>query len=418
MDSNHSLSSSAPNLSVHINNLSSPISSYKTTKFHLFHRRWIFLLLFSSVALFNNLICFTFAPIADQSYRLYGTSFPLDMLITVFFIVYCITTFPASRFIEVMGLRNGVLLGAWLQAFGCGIRCLTIEDGGSIGKIYMVLTGQIIASMGQAFFLNPPPLFASTWFGDTERALATSIACNANSLGIAAAYIISPLIVKDFRDIPTLLQIIAIISTGLAIIVTFLFEEAPPSPPSYSAFTKRIKVQKCILLNFIFFLKLATPNTPFNNDNRDSREEEELEEKLEEEDLVFEYSDDEEDEIEDNGVEFKYIKDVFVDRKLFSTFKLLLADYGFLSTMIAFAVAEACGILFTFFLKHCLVNGFSTFMNDFLIPEGFTARFVSLMGSLFIISAMIGSSIASYIVDKYKCFKLVLISTFLYFDNL
>jgi hypothetical protein len=52
-------------------------------------------------------------------------------------------------------------------------------------------------------------------FGDDERTMATTIACNANSLGIAAAYIFCPLIVTQVNQVPYLLQTIAIISFGM-----------------------------------------------------------------------------------------------------------------------------------------------------------------------------------------------------------
>jgi hypothetical protein len=51
-------------------------------------------------------------------------------------------------------------------------------------------------------------------FGEDERTLATTIACNADALGIAVAYMICPWIVTQVNHIPYLLQIIAIFSFG------------------------------------------------------------------------------------------------------------------------------------------------------------------------------------------------------------
>jgi fucose permease len=77
-------------------------------------RRWLMLALFASHALCNNLVCYTFAPVADLAIEYYShaTAFPLDLLITIFFITYVLLAFPASRFVEQHGLRSGVLLGA------------------------------------------------------------------------------------------------------------------------------------------------------------------------------------------------------------------------------------------------------------------------------------------------------------------
>jgi hypothetical protein len=65
-------------------------------------------------ALLNNFICYTFAPVADLAVQLYGPAFPLDWLITIFFITYVIFSFASSRLVEERGLRTGVLIGTAL----------------------------------------------------------------------------------------------------------------------------------------------------------------------------------------------------------------------------------------------------------------------------------------------------------------
>ena len=220
-----------------------PIS--KHTIYKLYHRRWFMLLLFASCAFLNNLVCYTFAPIADIAFELYGDNFPISVLITIFFISYVLIAFPAARFVESSGLRNGIVLGIWLQAFCSCIRCLDLQGAAiDLSGTVMIVFGQIIASLGQAFFVIPPPQLASVWFGDDERTFATTVACSADALGIAGAYIISPMIAIHSSDIPYLLEFIAIISFGLACIVTILFEEAPPKPPSFVAHIKRYEQEE------------------------------------------------------------------------------------------------------------------------------------------------------------------------------
>jgi hypothetical protein len=83
-------------------------------RFRLYKRRWLMLVLFSIHALCNNMVCYTFAPVSDLADEYYSSdsySFPLDLLITIFFITYVVLAFPASRFVERNGLRSGVLLG-------------------------------------------------------------------------------------------------------------------------------------------------------------------------------------------------------------------------------------------------------------------------------------------------------------------
>jgi hypothetical protein len=62
--------------------------------------------------------------------------------------------------------------------------------------------------------------------------------------------------------------------------------------------------------------------------------------------------------------------------------------FRFVHTVFAFAIAESC------------LNGISTFMNDMLIPCGFTLDFVSFMGSAFVVAALVGSSLAGYVLYR------------------
>jgi hypothetical protein len=56
-----------------------------------------------------------------------------------------------------------------------------------------------------------------------------------NIFGIAGAYILGPLLVQDSvhgKDLPQLLEVIAIACAVCALLVTIYFPERPPSPPS------------------------------------------------------------------------------------------------------------------------------------------------------------------------------------------
>lgn len=171
--------------------------------------------------------------------------YDLANLVSCYFLSYCIFSFPSSWFIERYGLKAGVLTGAWLQAVGCFVRVLatptvvdptdgTSREDHEHGSLWMLLAGQAIASLGQAFFVNPPPLLAAIWFGVNERTLATTIACNANTLGIAAAYMIGPLMVDTVDDLPLYMFACFLAAVITAIMATMYFPSAPPTPPSHS----------------------------------------------------------------------------------------------------------------------------------------------------------------------------------------
>ena len=212
---------------------SSPVITVSST-FRLYRRRYFVLFIFSSLAFLNNVICYTFASISHLAKAEYPT-ISLSSLVSFFFLTYVLFSFPSSLFIERFGLRSGVVLGAWLQAIGSYLRWY--DRGGpqmDTGVLCYLRLGQLIASLGQAFFVNPPPMMAAQWFGNDQRVLATTISVNANTLGIAGAYILGSLMVSTAHDIDAYLFTIFAASFLFALLATFLYPAAPPSPPSFS----------------------------------------------------------------------------------------------------------------------------------------------------------------------------------------
>ena len=158
---------------------------------------------------------------------------------------YVVFSFPSSLFIERYGLRAGLILGAWLQALGCYLRWY--DRGGPLldtGWLCYLRLGQLVASLGQAFFVNPPPMMAAQWFGNDQRVLATTVGVNANTLGIAGAYILGSLLVRTAADIDRYLFVIFVLSFALAALTTLFYPSAPPTPPSFSEHHKHHRVAR------------------------------------------------------------------------------------------------------------------------------------------------------------------------------
>ena len=203
-------------------------------QYRVYWQRWWVLTSFSLLSLFNNVVCFTFAPISSAARQYYGTGVNLGHLVAFFFMSYILFSFPSSKFTERYGLRAAVLLGAWLQVIGNAGRCLGhkfIDDA----EFPIVLVGQLVASLAQPFFVNTPPLVAAAWFGEDERTLATTIAVNANQFGIAVAYLAAPALVREPGDIPQYLNVLTTVSLCLAVCATVYFPSKPPTPASRSS---------------------------------------------------------------------------------------------------------------------------------------------------------------------------------------
>jgi MFS family permease len=91
--------------------------------------------------------------------------------------------FPANFFsvylIERFGLRVCICLGSIIMLVGTSLRFLSIFE-----NMYFWYFGHIICMTSGAFLKNPVTKLASNWFGDKERALATSIGVVAQPLGL------------------------------------------------------------------------------------------------------------------------------------------------------------------------------------------------------------------------------------------
>ena len=229
---------SPPHASTSAASPSSPSASPALTidsEFKLYKRRYFVLFLFSSLAFLNNVVCYTFASISHIAKPDYP-NMSLSSLVSYFFITYTLFSFPSSLFINRFSLRSGVILGASLQALGTYLRYYDRSDPNDGGWLCWLRVGQLVASLGQAFFVNPPPMMAAQWFGSEERVLATTIGVNANTLGIAGAYILGAFMVHSTADIDSYLFVIFLLSLVFAVLVIFFYPAAPPTPPSFSAY--------------------------------------------------------------------------------------------------------------------------------------------------------------------------------------
>eukprot|EP00922_Rhytidocystis_sp_ex-Travisia-forbesii_P017877 GHVS01026642.1.p1 GENE.GHVS01026642.1~~GHVS01026642.1.p1 ORF type:complete len:788 (+),score=80.79 GHVS01026642.1:266-2629(+) len=236
--------------------------------------RWSMLFMFSVLALLNNVICFTLSPVSHFSRGFFinatpdcrptgaanassgiSTDVPLCTdrfhiyyLVQIFFFSYSLLSFISPSVCHSIGLRLAVVSAAWLQALGCILRWLPVQlylnhkeprfDGSSM--FLWTLIGQAISGVSQAFFVNTVSQFSCVWFGDDERVLSTSIALNANTLGIAVIYATAPFLVHRPADIASLLWWVSASAIASALVASLFFLKEPPTPPSKAAHVRRV----------------------------------------------------------------------------------------------------------------------------------------------------------------------------------
>uniref|UniRef100_A0A2C9KD64 Major facilitator superfamily (MFS) profile domain-containing protein n=1 Tax=Biomphalaria glabrata TaxID=6526 RepID=A0A2C9KD64_BIOGL len=206
--------------------------------FRVYKQRWLLLFIIALINFTNALIWIIFSPVTDKTAHYYNKSImEVNWLSLVFLVASVPSGFFASWMLDTIGLRASIIFAAWLNLIGCLLRNITIFNFVSTESKYPVLlTGQIVAACGQTFIMFTPAKVAALWFADSQRALATTVASMSNPLGILAANLMSPYIVKEQNDISILLWICSAISLlGVLMSMIFVRKSIPPTPPSPSA---------------------------------------------------------------------------------------------------------------------------------------------------------------------------------------
>eukprot|EP00457_Paulinella_chromatophora_P002246 gb/GEZN01002250.1/.p1 GENE.gb/GEZN01002250.1/~~gb/GEZN01002250.1/.p1 ORF type:complete len:776 (+),score=81.20 gb/GEZN01002250.1/:101-2428(+) len=377
----------------------------------VYGRRYWVLFVFSALACMRNVLCYSYAPVNSRAILYYQASeVQLSLFESCYFMSFVIVTMPTSIVIERKGLRTAVVWASWLQAIGAVMR---FAAGWLYPELHpshqykLAISGQIVASFGQAVFANAPPLVAAVWFGKHERALATTIGVSAGFFGIAVAYIVSPLLVHgpmtDTDDLTTgmnvMLQTFAGLSVLFAIMASVYFPDRPPVPPSYTAElrlrewvrdkTIRLKqdfesamtavghVQK------VFTRESSAVPLEWSTWEINPRAFDRLR-------LLLPFnSKSNKDRIRDGETS------IYAMLKIES--KVLLSFFrqpGFVHCMLAFGLAEG------------LCNVYAVAMNGLLLPLGMNISFVSIMGIVYIISLVVGGVVAGLILERWGVGKM------------
>ncbi|EGD74792.1 hypothetical protein PTSG_07025 [Salpingoeca rosetta] len=207
-----------------------------SSKFKLYKSRWLMLTLVSLLQISNAMIWIGFAPIISIAREYFNTNTTMiDFQSIIFMIVSIPFGFAGTWCLNTLGLRKSLVLASWLNGIGGIVRWVGVFLPSPHAKLALVTVGQGIAACSQPIFLDSPTLLAATWFGEHERAEANMIASVANPVGIAVGSLLSGLLVSEAGDIKWMLLINAALSLVISLLVTVLFKDRPPTPPSHSA---------------------------------------------------------------------------------------------------------------------------------------------------------------------------------------
>ncbi len=234
------------------------------TEFKVYGYRWVVLAVFFLINAFMQIQWITFAPITSEAVKFYNVpAMQIDLLSLIFMIVYIFISIPASYIIDTKGIRIGIGIGAALLGVFGFIK-------GFCGSSYiMVVIAQIGIAVGQPFILNAVTKVGVRWFPLSERATQAGISVLAQFVGIIAAMVLTPPLLKAY-GMENMLMFYGVATLTGSILFLIFNRECPPTPPCPAGHDERIAVfaglkhifkqRDMIILLIIFFTGLGIFN--------------------------------------------------------------------------------------------------------------------------------------------------------------
>ncbi|XP_075470814.1 choline/ethanolamine transporter FLVCR2 isoform X2 [Ascaphus truei] len=204
----------------------------------LYRRRWLMVLLFSAYSLCNAFQWLQYGIVSNIFMRYYGvSSLAIDWLSMSYMLAYIPLLFPVAWLLDTRGLRVIALAGSGINCLGAWIKTCSARPD----LFGVALCGQLVAAVAQVFILGMPSHIASVWFSASEVSTACSLGVFGNQLGIAIGFLLPPVLIPNTGDSALLSHHISImfygtaaVASALFLLVIFVFQDAPPLPPSLS----------------------------------------------------------------------------------------------------------------------------------------------------------------------------------------
>ncbi|KAL1491446.1 hypothetical protein ABEB36_012044 [Hypothenemus hampei] len=178
----------------------------------------------------------------------------------IYMVLYIPFIFPGSYLLEKLGMRWAIVIGMFGTCLGSWIKVASVDPS----RFHLGFFGQSLVALSQVFVLSVPARLAAIWFGPDQVSSACSIGVFGNQIGIAAGFVIPPMIATGGTTESVTVQLyilfigVAILTTILFILILIFFKDAPPTPPSYAA-----QQQNEEQIDFVTSLKKLFKNRSF-----------------------------------------------------------------------------------------------------------------------------------------------------------
>lgn len=199
-------------------------------------KRWIVLALYMLFGFSNQLQYVAYVTIIDEVKTFFSVhSASVNALPAIFSGVYIFFVFPGCKVVGHLGLKKGLLLGAFLNFLGSIIKLIAVS---AAPWYWLLCVSSTLNAFAQILFLGLPALVASIWFPEDERTLATALGTLTGFVGMAVGLFYSPRVLHDCSTVEwglTVLFISQAVICGIPFLGLFFISDAPDRPPSVTA---------------------------------------------------------------------------------------------------------------------------------------------------------------------------------------
>ena len=191
----------------------------------LYKVRWYGLFVLSWLILINSALWICFAPIADLSSRFYSVGHTsINGFSIVFLAMYGPGYIIGLWSIDRYGTRKSIMVGAMVQALGAWIRVMGLKNDheASSGGYGLAMFGQSLAAIAGPVLNIMPCRYAVEWFPSSTLSIATTIAVISNPVGTAVGQFVPTLLVGETGGMTSLLVGSAVFaSIGCVLMIWF-----------------------------------------------------------------------------------------------------------------------------------------------------------------------------------------------------
>jgi predicted MFS family arabinose efflux permease len=220
--------------------------------------KWLYLILFSLVALVSQMLWLNFAALINFLKLQYGVEEDIAMLlILVFPLFYVLLSVNAGAMIDKKGYKPVITFGLILMCIGAIMRIFN-------DSFWMLFAGQCVIAIAQPYIINGISKLVADWFPEKDAAGAVGIGTAFMFIGMAMGIALTPgLVGEDGAGFNSMLIIMAAITIVCSLLFILIVKSNPNSNTNIIStgglkdYGALLKNKNIVILSIISFISLG-----------------------------------------------------------------------------------------------------------------------------------------------------------------